>query len=261
MAQDIVTVDLGFVNAYLVKDRARLRPRGYRHGLAVGQAVGRPGLGGLRAGSAQARRADACRHGPRRAMRDASSPNGRSPSRSMPRTPPPSRRARRPSGAGRGPVAKAMMGIIGLFHGKGEGAERKPPLKPDLILEDGQSLAAWGLDARVIHLPGHTPGSIAFLTAEGDLVAGDVFANRRRPRPLALRRKLRSLSRVPAQGQVHRLVDPEGLSGSRKELPRLGHLGHRGIRRSHTSSSGRQGRGPRPRPRRRARRRAPDSPW
>lgn len=86
-----------------------------------------------------------------------------------------------PKRSGRGPLAKAAMGLIGLFRGpRGESTSRRG-LKPDVILEDGQSLDAWGLDARVIHLPGHTPGSIALLCAVGDLVAGDVFANRRRP--------------------------------------------------------------------------------
>ncbi len=52
----------------------------------------------------------------------------------------------------------------------------------DLFLEDGQSLAEHGLDATVYHLPGHSKGSLAVLTAEGDLFCGDLLWNLVRPR-------------------------------------------------------------------------------
>ena len=54
---------------------------------------------------------------------------------------------------------------------------------PDILLEDGFSLSAYGLDAKIIHLPGHTKGSIAILTNTGDLIAGDIFANLKKPAP------------------------------------------------------------------------------
>jgi hydroxyacylglutathione hydrolase len=50
--------------------------------------------------------------------------------------------------------------------------------RPDILLADGQSLAPFGLDATVLHLPGHTEGSIAVLTADGALFVGDTLANR-----------------------------------------------------------------------------------
>jgi glyoxylase-like metal-dependent hydrolase (beta-lactamase superfamily II) len=49
---------------------------------------------------------------------------------------------------------------------------------PDLELHDGQSLRAYGLDATVLHLPGHTPGSICLLLGSGELVCGDTLENR-----------------------------------------------------------------------------------
>jgi hydroxyacylglutathione hydrolase len=67
---------------------------------------------------------------------------------------------------------------------------------PDIFLEDGQSLAEYGWDARVIHIPGHSNGSIGILTAAGDpsigrqaqpgssgqvLFCGDVFVNVKKP--------------------------------------------------------------------------------
>jgi hydroxyacylglutathione hydrolase len=56
-----------------------------------------------------------------------------------------------------------------------------PKFKPDVLLADGQSLAEYGLAAKIIHLPGHTPGSIGVLTDDGDLFAGDTFTNRKMP--------------------------------------------------------------------------------
>jgi glyoxylase-like metal-dependent hydrolase (beta-lactamase superfamily II) len=53
--------------------------------------------------------------------------------------------------------------------------------KPDLFLTDGQRLTEYGLDASVIHLPGHTKGSIGILTDDGILFAGDLFTNRAKP--------------------------------------------------------------------------------
>lgn len=49
------------------------------------------------------------------------------------------------------------------------------------MLSDGDSLAGYGFDARILHLPGHSPGSIGILTANGELIAGDTLANNKRP--------------------------------------------------------------------------------
>jgi glyoxylase-like metal-dependent hydrolase (beta-lactamase superfamily II) len=49
---------------------------------------------------------------------------------------------------------------------------------PDLELQDGQSLRAYGFDATVLHLPGHTPGSICLLLGSGELACGDTLENR-----------------------------------------------------------------------------------
>jgi hydroxyacylglutathione hydrolase len=51
---------------------------------------------------------------------------------------------------------------------------------PDILLEDGQSLSTFGLDAVALHLPGHTKGSIGILTPAGDLFCGDLLDNMRR---------------------------------------------------------------------------------
>lgn len=53
--------------------------------------------------------------------------------------------------------------------------------KPDIILEDGFDLSPYGFEAKVIHIPGHTKGSIGILAEEGNLLAGDIFANVKKP--------------------------------------------------------------------------------
>jgi len=46
---------------------------------------------------------------------------------------------------------------------------------PDILLEDNQSLQEYGLDATVLHTPGHSKGSISILTASDALFSGDIF--------------------------------------------------------------------------------------
>lgn len=53
--------------------------------------------------------------------------------------------------------------------------------EPDIILSDGQSLEEYGVDAKVLHLPGHTPGSIAILMSDGDIIVGDTLSNMFKP--------------------------------------------------------------------------------
>lgn len=53
--------------------------------------------------------------------------------------------------------------------------------KPDLFLREGTSLAEYGWDAQVIHIPGHSKGSIGILTQDGDLICGDLFENIKSP--------------------------------------------------------------------------------
>ena len=49
--------------------------------------------------------------------------------------------------------------------------------KPDVLLEDGNSLSMYGLDATIYSTTGHSTGSICILTAMGDLFAGDLLTN------------------------------------------------------------------------------------
>lgn len=55
------------------------------------------------------------------------------------------------------------------------------PFTPDILLQDGFNLSGYGLNAKVIHSPGHTYGSIVILFEDGSLIAGDVFVNNQKP--------------------------------------------------------------------------------
>jgi len=48
---------------------------------------------------------------------------------------------------------------------------------PDFTVDDNFDLTPFGLEATVLHLPGHSKGSIGILTKEGDLCCGDLFYN------------------------------------------------------------------------------------
>jgi hydroxyacylglutathione hydrolase len=75
-------------------------------------------------------------------------------------------------------MGKIMVGAMRLGR-KLRGQKPMPPpeyIQPEILLSDGQSLAPYGVEATVLHVPGHTPGSIAIL-AGGLLFAGDTLSN------------------------------------------------------------------------------------
>jgi hydroxyacylglutathione hydrolase len=53
--------------------------------------------------------------------------------------------------------------------------------KPDVDVEDGDDLSEYGFDAEVLHIPGHSKGSIGILTGCGNLFCGDLFENTDKP--------------------------------------------------------------------------------
>jgi glyoxylase-like metal-dependent hydrolase (beta-lactamase superfamily II) len=53
--------------------------------------------------------------------------------------------------------------------------------KPDLYIDNGYDFSEYGFDAKVLHIPGHSKGSIGILTAGGDLFCGDLLANVDKP--------------------------------------------------------------------------------
>ena len=72
-------------------------------------------------------------------------------------------------------LAKIVMFITRM------GLKKKDRFKPDIILEEGDKLLEFKFDAKIVHLPGHSKGSIGILTPENDLFCGDVFRNQTEP--------------------------------------------------------------------------------
>ena len=50
-----------------------------------------------------------------------------------------------------------------------------PGVEPTLLLDGEYDLAPFGVAAKVVPTPGHTAGSISVVTAEGEVIVGDLF--------------------------------------------------------------------------------------
>ena len=78
------------------------------------------------------------------------------------------------SAQGRGKLMAVLLPLVELFF-------RPEPVTPDLLLEDGDCFADFGLEARVIHTPGHTLGSSCLIVEERLGFVGDMLSNTSRP--------------------------------------------------------------------------------
>ena len=70
-------------------------------------------------------------------------------------------------------IIRLLLPLVGL--------SRYDSFRPDIILEDGQDLSEYGFDARVVHVPGHSKGSIGVLTSDGIFFCGDLLVNTDKP--------------------------------------------------------------------------------
>jgi glyoxylase-like metal-dependent hydrolase (beta-lactamase superfamily II) len=70
---------------------------------------------------------------------------------------------------GRGRLGKWLLPLV-------ETLLRPEPTPADVVLNEGDDLARYGLAATVVHTPGHTPGSISILTTNGLAFAGDLIS-------------------------------------------------------------------------------------
>jgi glyoxylase-like metal-dependent hydrolase (beta-lactamase superfamily II) len=55
--------------------------------------------------------------------------------------------------------------------------QQSAPFVPDVWLYDGQELTEYGVNARIVALPGHTAGSVGVLSGDGDFIIGDAMFN------------------------------------------------------------------------------------
>ena len=72
------------------------------------------------------------------------------------------------------------MGKIVLFFLRG-GLKKEKRFTPDLHIDEGYNLSEFGLDATVVHIPGHSKGSIGILTSTNRLFCGDLLENTKKP--------------------------------------------------------------------------------
>lgn len=90
----------------------------------------------------------------------------------------------------RADVAKARAGHHALPKGRGltgkilehtfNGLRLKfwyESFEPDILLDEGDTLNEFGLNARVIHTPGHTLGSLSLALNDGVMLIGDAIIN------------------------------------------------------------------------------------
>ncbi|MCL2299488.1 MAG: MBL fold metallo-hydrolase [Firmicutes bacterium] len=70
-------------------------------------------------------------------------------------------------------TGKIMIRFIRLTKSR---VSRSEPFDIAVELREGLTLAEYGVDARIIELPGHTRGSVGVVTGDG-LIAGDALTN------------------------------------------------------------------------------------
>ena len=74
------------------------------------------------------------------------------------------------SARGRGKLMAVLLPLVELCL-------RPEPVTPNLLLEEGDDLSDHGLEARVIHTPGHTLGSSCLIVEERVAFVGDLLSN------------------------------------------------------------------------------------
>lgn len=71
--------------------------------------------------------------------------------------------------------------LIRIFAPLFMGFRKSKCFAPDILLQNGDTLTPFGLEARVIPMPGHSKGSIGIRLESGDLISGDLLDNTKAP--------------------------------------------------------------------------------
>ena len=79
------------------------------------------------------------------------------------------------SARGRGRLMHIIMPVI-------ERLLRPESVEADILLDNGETLSNYTLDATVLHTPGHTPGSSCLLVEKRYAFVGDLLSSTSRPR-------------------------------------------------------------------------------
>lgn len=76
---------------------------------------------------------------------------------------------------GFGHIMGAMLPLAGPIL-------RPEAAKSDIVFQDGEVLGAYGIEASVLHTPGHTMGSSTLMLETGVAIVGDLLTNSGKPR-------------------------------------------------------------------------------
>ncbi|QVK17530.1 MBL fold metallo-hydrolase [Mycoplasmatota bacterium] len=72
------------------------------------------------------------------------------------------------------PVKILAKIIFKLFHGK------HVTFEPHIEIDGDMDLSEFGLSGKIIHTPGHTPGSVSILLDNGDCIIGDLISGNKK---------------------------------------------------------------------------------
>jgi glyoxylase-like metal-dependent hydrolase (beta-lactamase superfamily II) len=67
--------------------------------------------------------------------------------------------------------------LIGFAAKAFSGGDKFDKFEPDVLIDERFDLSTYGLKARILHIPGHSKGSIGLLTEGGELFCGDFAYN------------------------------------------------------------------------------------
>lgn len=70
-----------------------------------------------------------------------------------------------------------IMRVLTLFVSRLSKAPDFEKFTPDQAIDEDFDLVVYGFDAKVLHLPGHSKGSIGILTGAGEFFCGDLIYN------------------------------------------------------------------------------------
>lgn len=75
---------------------------------------------------------------------------------------------------GRGRLVKSIIPLIETYF-------KPEPTQADILLEDGDILRVDGLEGKLLHTPGHTPGSSCLIIQGGFAFVGDLISSNGKP--------------------------------------------------------------------------------
>ena len=115
--------------------------------------------------------------------------------------------------------AKIVVSVGRIFA---KALMKYPPATPDLLVEDSLSLLDFGFPGEVLHVPGHSHGSLLVLMKRGEMLAGDTLfgvPGKRIFPPFAedLPALLKSWKRI-SEMDVHTFYPAHGISISREKF-------------------------------------------